>query len=236
MIHSGSHDNFTSISITQGDSLKIKTDPQNHRTGSCSLIALGDFKGGDLWVQDDSPQAKTKVTAQDGTILEGRWVPVSSEAAAFNSKDRYKSTPWEGERWTLMAYSSSAYDQLEEPQIDCLTQSGFPLQVQKKEFPSSPGIPTRDMTLLELATMDDPAPRSAEPRTKPKVKLKAAPKSNPDPKAKPEAKPKPSPSSKTAGKGKGSDTSRSPEGVADVSDDPPPEPAPSAPPPGGSDP
>ena len=146
----------------------------------------------------------------------------------FNSIDRYKSMPWKGERWTLMAYSSSAYD--------CLTRSGFPLQAQKKEFPSSPGVPTRDMTLFELATMDDPAPRPAEPRTKPKVKLKAAPKQNPDPKAKPEAKPKPSPSSKAAGKGKGPDTSRSPEGVADFPDDPPPEPAPSAPPPGGSDP
>ena len=44
MIHNGSHDKFTSISITQGDSIKVKSDPHNHRTGSCSSIALGDFR------------------------------------------------------------------------------------------------------------------------------------------------------------------------------------------------
>ena len=49
MVHNGSHDKFTSISITQGDSLKVKSDPRNHRTGSCSLITLGDFKGGEVW-------------------------------------------------------------------------------------------------------------------------------------------------------------------------------------------
>ena len=88
----------------------------------------------------------------------------------FDSNDRYKTMPWEGERWTVMAYSSSAYDQLEDSQINCLIQSGFLLQDQKKEFPSFPGVPTRDMTLFELATMDDPAPRPADPRTKPKVR------------------------------------------------------------------
>ena len=178
MIHNGSHDKFTSISITQRDSLKVKSDPHNHRTGSCSLIALGDFKGGELWIQDDSPDAKQKVTDQDGTTLTGRLIPSSSKATVFDSNDRYKTMPWEGERWTVMAYSSSAYDQLEDSQINCLIQSGFLLQDQKKEFPPSPGVPTRDMTLFELATMDDPAPRPAEPRTKPKVKLKAAPKAN----------------------------------------------------------
>ena len=131
----------------------------------------------------------------------------------FDSSVRYKTMPWEGESWTIMAYSSSAYDQLDESQIDSLRHSAFLLQDRKKEFPSSPGVPMRDMT---LATMDDPAPGPAEPRTKPKVKLNAAPKVNPDPKAKPEAKPKPSSSSKGTGKSKEPDASRSPEGVADV--------------------
>ena len=93
----------------------------------------------------------------------------------MDSSVRYKTMPCKGERWTIMAYASSVYDQLDEYQIDGLRHSDFLLQDQKKEFPSSPGVPTHDMTLFELATMDDPAPRPAEPRTKPKVKLKAAP-------------------------------------------------------------
>ena len=95
------------------------------------------------------------------------------------------------------------------------------------------------MTLFELATMDDPAPRPAEPRTKPKVKLKVAPKTSPDPKAKPEAKPKANSSSKETGRKKEPDVSRSPEGVADAPDGSPSgpvPPAPPAPPPGGSHP
>ena len=232
MIHNGSHTQFTSISIVQGDSLKVKHDPLKHRIGSFSVIALGDFKGGELWVQDESPIASTEVTAQDGTNMSGRLVSIASKAAVFDSSKQHKTMPWDGERWTITAYSSSAYDQLEASQVECLRQAGFPLRDQKKEFPSSPGIPTRDMTLFELATMDDPAPRPAEPRIKPKVKLKATPKMTPDPKAKPGAKASPSSSSKVAGKDKGPEVSRLPEGVADVPDGPPPEPAP----PGGSDP
>ena len=134
-----------------------------------------------------------------------------------------------------MAYNSSAYDQLDNSQVDNLRRSGFVLQERKKVFPSSPGVPTHDMTLLELATMDDPAPRPAEPRTKPKVKLTADPKS----KAKLEAKPKASSSSRDTERKKEPDASRPPEGAADVPDGPPTEPvppAPSAPPPGRGDP
>ena len=168
MIHNGSHDQFTSVSIVQGDSLRVKHDPLEHRTGSCSVIALGNFKGGELWVQDDSPVASTKVTAQDGTNISGVLVSVALKAAVFDSSKQYKTMPWDGERWTIMAYSSSAYDQLEASQVDSLRQAGFPLQDQKKEFPSSPGIPTRDMTLFKLATMDDllPGQPSLEPNLK----------------------------------------------------------------------
>ena len=209
IINNGSHDKFTSISITQGDSLRIKSDPHNHGTRTCSFITLGDFKGGEVWIQDKCPDAKHKITDHDGTTLTGRLVPSSDKATVFDSSLRHKTMPWEGESWMIVAYTSSAYDQLDESQIGSLKHSGFALQDQKKEFPSCPGVTTRDMTLFDLATMDDPAPRPAEPRTKPKVKLKAAPKANPDPKAKPEAKPKASSSSKEAGKKKEPDASLS---------------------------
>ena len=142
MIHNGSHTQFTSISIVQGDSLKVKHDPLKHRIGSCSVIALGDFKGGELWVQDESPVASTEVTAQDGTNMSGRLVSIASEAAVFDSSKQHKTMPWDGERWTITAYSSSTYDQLEASQVECLRQAGFPLRDQKKELPSSPGIPS----------------------------------------------------------------------------------------------
>ena len=93
--------------------------------------------------------------------------------------------PWDGARWTIMAYNSSAYDQLDDSQVDNLRRSGFVLRDRKKEFPSSPGVPTRDMTLFALDTMDDHAPRPAEPRTKQKVKLQAFPKTRPGPKLNP---------------------------------------------------
>ena len=64
----------------------------------------------------------------------------------FDSSLRYNTMPWEGERWMIVAYTSSAYDQLDESQVGSLKHSGFALQDQKKEFPSSPGVPTRDMT------------------------------------------------------------------------------------------
>ena len=92
-IHNGSHDRFTSISIIQGDSLRIKSDPQNHRTGSCSLVTLGDFKGGEVWIEDKSPDAKHKVIDHDDTTLTGRLVPISDKETVFDSNLRYKTMP-----------------------------------------------------------------------------------------------------------------------------------------------
>ena len=36
MVHNGSQEEFTSISVVQRDNLRVKSDPHNHRTGSCS--------------------------------------------------------------------------------------------------------------------------------------------------------------------------------------------------------
>ena len=52
MKYHGSQDEFTAFSIGQGDNLRVKSDPHNHRTGSCSMIARGE-----LWIEDPSPKA-----------------------------------------------------------------------------------------------------------------------------------------------------------------------------------
>ena len=142
MIHNGSADKFTSISTVQRDNLRMKSDPRNHRTRSCSLITLGDFKGGEVWIEGKSPEANHKIIDHDDTTLTGRLVPLSDKATVFDSSLRYKAMSWDGERWTIMAYTSSAYDQLDDSQVDSLRHSGFILQDQKKEFPSSPGVQT----------------------------------------------------------------------------------------------
>ena len=178
MVHHGSQEEFTWISIVQGGNLRVKSDPRNHRTGSCCMITLGDFKGGELWIEDSGPKANHKVVGHNDTTLTGRLVPLSDQATIFDSSHLYKTMPWVGERWAIMACNSSAYDQLDDSQVEKFRRSGFVLHERKKEFPSCPGVPTRDMTLFELATMDYPAPRPAELRTKPKVKFKAAPKAS----------------------------------------------------------
>ena len=67
MIHRGFQEEFTSNSIVQGDNLRVESDPHNHRTWSCSLITLGDFKGGELWIEDLSPEANHKTIVHNDT-------------------------------------------------------------------------------------------------------------------------------------------------------------------------
>ena len=43
-----SQDEFVFIFIDQGGSIKMKSDPHNHSVGKCSMVAFGDFKGGEL--------------------------------------------------------------------------------------------------------------------------------------------------------------------------------------------
>ena len=51
----------------------------------------------------------------------------------FDSSCLYKTMPWEGERWAIIAYNSSSYDQLDESQVESLKRSGFALQDRTKE-------------------------------------------------------------------------------------------------------
>ena len=72
-IHHGSQKDFTTVSIVQGDNLKIKSDPNRHRSGKCSA---GEFSGGELWIEDSSPEATHHVIDHDGAALTGRLLPV----------------------------------------------------------------------------------------------------------------------------------------------------------------
>ena len=129
------HDSPWLSKRVQGDNLRVKSDPHNHRTGSCSLTT-GDFEGGKLWIDDSGPKANHKIIDHNDTTLTGRLVPSSDKATVFDSSHRYKTMFREGERWTIMAYNSSAYDQLDNSQVDNLRRSAFVLQERKKEFPS----------------------------------------------------------------------------------------------------
>ena len=83
MNHHGSQEEFTSISIVQGDSLRVNSDPYNHRTGSCSLIALGDFKAVNYGSRVLAQRLATRL------LITSRLVPMFDKAVMFDSSSRY---------------------------------------------------------------------------------------------------------------------------------------------------
>ena len=96
--HHRSQDELTLISIVQGGDLRVKSDPHNHRTGSCSLVTLGNFEGGELWIEDSDPKAIHEVVCHEKTTLTGRLGPMTDRAVLFDHNSRHRTMPWKGER------------------------------------------------------------------------------------------------------------------------------------------
>ncbi|CAE7627625.1 unnamed protein product, partial [Symbiodinium microadriaticum] len=150
-------------------------------------ISLGDFQGGTLWIHDAAARkGEPNVTSHrlGNKTLYGKEHVTHKKLIQFDPKQYHCVVPWKGDRWSITAYVNRAVPKLSEAEIKLLHSYGFKLS-KRAAIPAPVPDPEDERVLQELLG-DEVAPRTEEPRTKPKVKIRES-----DKKKKKEKKSKP---------------------------------------------
>ena len=96
---------WTSLSVywnldLQGDSQELESS-----CGDVWLVALGEFKGGGLWVEDVSGNGPVIVRTKGGAVKTGKVSVIRENPARVHSGVEYRMGPWMGgELWILKAW------------------------------------------------------------------------------------------------------------------------------------
>ncbi|CAE7403523.1 unnamed protein product, partial [Symbiodinium necroappetens] len=114
----------SSISITQNAAVRPHRDAHNVNLNYC--IALGKFKGGDLWVE--SPEGTIFKKLKSGVSVAGKVVKHQGRLNVFDPKKYHAVEEYEGERWSITAFTTRSSQSLSSGQRDHLESFGFSLQ------------------------------------------------------------------------------------------------------------
>ena len=128
---------FSSLCINHGSSVKIHTDSHNKYDSVSFSLGLGDYNEGGIWIHDEGVQGDgVRKKLPNGTIGLGRTTDTKCKLVKFNPKDYLCLEKWEGDRWSITAYTNRACHKLSDEEIGALRKLGFVMQ--KPSFPSSP--------------------------------------------------------------------------------------------------
>ena len=177
----------SSLCINHGSTIKIHKDAHNMKGSMNHTISLGDFQGGTLWIHDAAARkGEPNVTSHrlGNKTLYGKEHVTHKKLIQFDPKQYHCVVPWKGDRWSITAYVNRAVPKLSEAEIKLLHSYGFKLS-KRAAIPAPVPDPEDERVLQELLG-DEVAPRTEEPRTKPKVKIRES-----DKKKKKEKKSKP---------------------------------------------
>ena len=109
--------------------------------GSTNLtLSVGDFAGGQLWVEDVN--GDTPVCMPDGVLLDGSLRSTHNAPFLFPCEKWHQTFPFQGERWVLTAYH------MPDVSHHAISGLGFPRK--------SPQLPSRKRSLPLLATARKP--------------------------------------------------------------------------------
>ena len=114
----------SSISITQNAAVRPHRDAHNVNLNYC--IALGKFKGGDLWVE--SPEGTIFKKIKSGVSVGGKVVKHQGRLNVFDPKKYHAVEEYEGERWSITAFTTRSSQSLSSGQREHLESFGFSLQ------------------------------------------------------------------------------------------------------------
>ncbi|CAE7202644.1 unnamed protein product [Symbiodinium sp. CCMP2456] len=137
----------SSISVTRNATVRPHRDL--HNLGDNYTIAIGPFKGGELWLADEAGQVPKEV--RPGVRLPGNVLKHRERMNVFDPKRYHSVNDWEGERWSITAFQTRSSAQLSIDQAKYLESYGFSLQ----GYRGSPLRPQGQVdALCCLATME----------------------------------------------------------------------------------
>ena len=106
----------------------LHRDIQNMPGHSNHALALGDYTGGRVWIEDDGGDSTAWLAdKKGGRELRGRWLDMHDNPVSFDARRYHKVEPHEGSMWALAAYVPQAYARATEQHREALEEAGFPL-------------------------------------------------------------------------------------------------------------
>ena len=117
---------WTSIAVLFNPRMGLHRDIQNMPGHSNHALALGDYTGGRVWIEDDEGDSTAWLDDKKG----GRelWTCTTSPSASMLAAIiSHKVEPHEGSMWALAAYVPQAYARATEQHREALREAGFPL-------------------------------------------------------------------------------------------------------------
>ena len=114
----------SSLSITENAQVRPHKDVNN--IGLNYSIAIGSFKGGDLWVEDENGDVPLQVRPGESRI--GRIYKHRDRMNVFNPKKFHSVDKWNGQRWSLTAFRSRSSEHMSSDSKQHLENFGFSLE------------------------------------------------------------------------------------------------------------
>ena len=88
----------------------LHRDIQNMPGHLNHALALGDYTGGRVWIEDDDGDSTAWLAdKKGGRELRGRWLDMHDKPVSFDARSYHMVEPHEGSMWALAAYVPQAF-------------------------------------------------------------------------------------------------------------------------------
>ena len=100
---------WSSIAVLFNPRMGLHRDIQNMPGHSNHALALGEYTGGRVWIEDDEGDSPAWLEdKKGGRELRGRWLDMHDKPVSFDARRYHKVEPHEGSMWALAAYVPSS--------------------------------------------------------------------------------------------------------------------------------
>ena len=122
----------SSFAVSSGARLSYHRD--NHNLGINYVLTIGDFTGGQVWVEEVGGPDVRQVSP--GKWVAGRLHSPRNRALSFSPRQFHGPEPWQGDRWSIIAYQTRSVKKLTKAERRDLRMLGFDV----RGYPGSSGL------------------------------------------------------------------------------------------------
>ena len=133
---------WASIAIAHNHRVEPHRDSSNEPQSFNHSVSLGPFSGGQLLVQDDCRGSVRMADPLSGQEVWG--TPVTTKIVGYSFPPSYLhcTMPWQGDRWSMTAYTPAGLDSLSAPHRRCLADWGLSWAFVARPSPQPAGPPS----------------------------------------------------------------------------------------------